>query len=170
MIVDAMQKAINEQVNAELYSAYLYLSMKAYFEDAGLPGFANWMQVQTLEESSHAMKLFGYLVERGGRVHLGAIEEPPSEWEGPQAVFENVLAHEQFVTGRINSLMDLAIELKDHATANMLQWFIAEQVEEEASADTLLQKVKLMKDAPGGLFMLDQELAARVFTPPAAAE
>lgn len=170
MIDSKMQKAINNQINAELYSAYLYLAMRAHFENESLPGFANWMSIQTLEESSHAMKFFDYVVGRGGQVELGAIERPPASWDSPLAVFEHVYAHEQMVTGLINELMDLAIELKDHATASALQWFIAEQVEEEASADAIVQKVRLMKDAHGGLFMLDRELASRVFTPPAAVQ
>lgn len=170
MIDKRMQDAINEQINAELYSAYLYLSMATYFEDKGLSGFANWMYVQNEEETFHAMKFLHYLVERGGRVELSAIDEPPREWGSPLAVFENVYEHEQHVTSLINNLVDVAEELKDRATFNELQWFIAEQVEEEASADDIVNKLRLAKDAPGALLMLDKELAVRTFTPPTEAE
>jgi ferritin len=163
-----MQDALNEQVNAELYSAYLYLSMEAYFESINLAGFANWMRVQTQEEIAHAMKIYDYIDERSGRVTLKPIAGPPVKWDSPLAVFEAGYAHEQKVTGLINELVNISIELKDHATNMFLQWFVNEQVEEEKSADDVVQKLKLMADAPGGLYMLDAELAQRVFTPPAA--
>jgi ferritin len=168
MLSDKMQKALNGQLNAELYSAYLYLSMSAYFAAEDLPGFANWMRVQTQEELVHALKFFDFVNERGGRVTLGPIEGPPTAWDSAQAAFEHVLAHEQKVTGLINELVTLAAEEKDHATHNFLQWFVAEQVEEESSANAVLQKVKLAGDAGGGVLMVDAELATRVFTPPAA--
>ena len=168
MLSKKMEKALNEQVNAELYSAYLYLSMEAYFQAQNLSGFANWMRVQTQEEVAHAMKIYDFIIERGGRAVLKAIEGPQTEWDGPLAVFEAVCEHEQKVTGLINNLVDLAISEKDHATNSFLQWFVNEQVEEEASADDNVQKLKMMKDAPGGMFMLDRELAQRVFTPPAS--
>ncbi len=168
MIGKKMVDALNEQVNAEMYSAYLYLSMESYFKSLNLNGFANWMRVQTQEEMMHAMKIYDFINERDGRVTLKPIEGPPTNWESPLAVFEAVYAHEQKVTGLINKLVDLAIEEKDHATNTFLQWFVNEQVEEESSADEKVQQLKMMEKAPGGMFMLDRELGQRVFTPPAA--
>lgn len=167
MISDKMEKALNGQVNAEMYSAYLYLSMESYFKSLNLNGFANWMRVQTQEEMVHAMKIYEFINERGGRVTLKPIDGPPTKWESPMAVFEAVYAHEQKVTGLINQLVDLAIEEKDHATNTFLQWFVNEQVEEESSADEIVQQLKTMENAPGGMFMLDRELGRRAFTPPA---
>ncbi len=164
-----MEKALNEQVNAEMYSAYLYLSMESYFKSLNLNGFANWMRVQTQEEMMHAMKIYDFINERGGRVLLKPIEGPQTKWDSPLAVFEAVLAHEQKVTGLINNLVDLAIEEKDHATNSFLQWFVTEQVEEESSADDNVKQLKMMEKAPGGMYMLDRELGQRIFTPPAAA-
>ena len=168
MLSKQIQDAINEQINAELYSAYIYASMSAYFQSVNLPGFANWMRVQTQEEVMHAFKFYAYVNERGGRVVLQAIDAPPQEWDSPLAAFEAVYVHEQKVTGLINDLVDLAVKESDHATTNFLQWFVSEQVEEEASADEVVQKLKLVGDAPGGLFMLDREMGQRIFTPPAA--
>jgi len=170
MIKEKMQEALNQQVNAELYSSYLYLSMAAYFESINLKGFASWMRVQTQEELVHAMKFYDFIIERGGKVLLSSIEGPPTEWVSPLAIFEHAYEHEQKVTGLINKLVDLSADEQDHATSNFLQWFVAEQVEEEASADEVVQKIKLMGDASGGLFMLDRELAQRVFTPPATTQ
>ena len=167
MISDKMQDALNGQLNAELYSAYLYLSMSGYFKSTSLPGFANWMRVQTQEELVHVMKFFDFLNEREGRAVLVEIQGPPTQWNSPLAVFEAAYAHEQKVTGLINNLVDLALEEADHATNTFLQWFVTEQVEEEASASGVVQKLKLLKDAPGGLFMMDQELGQRIFAPPA---
>ncbi|AAB84664.1 MULTISPECIES: ferritin [Methanothermobacter] len=167
MVSERMQEALNRQLNAELYSAYLYLSMAAYYEASDLPGFANWMRVQAQEELSHAMKFYDYLVQRGARVVLDEIEKPPFEWESPLEVAKHVLEHEKKVTGLINDLVDLAISERDHATNNFLQWFVAEQVEEEESAGSLLQRVRLASDSPSGLLMLDAELAKRVYNPPA---
>jgi len=167
MISKKMEEALNEQVNAELYSAYLYLSMESYFKSLNLNGFANWMRVQTQEEVAHAMKIYDFVNERGGRITLKAIEGPQTEWDSPLAVFEAVYVHEQKVTGLINDLVDLAIKEKDHATNTFLQWFVNEQVEEESSADEVVQQLKMMENAPGGMFMLDRELGQRVFTPPA---
>jgi ferritin len=166
MIHEKMQKALTEQLNAEMYSSYLYLSMSSYFQSIELAGFANWMRVQAKEELMHAMKIYDYVIERGGRVLLRQIDSPPTEWDSPTAAFEHTYDHEQKVTGLINGLVDLAINEKDHATNNFLQWFVAEQVEEEASANGVLQKVKLVGNAGEGLLMLDRELATRVFTPP----
>jgi len=170
MLNDKVQDALNKQLNAELYSAYLYLSMSAYFHSVNLPGFANWMRVQTQEELVHAMKFYDYVGERGGRVTLGQVEAPLKDWDSATAVFEHVYEHEQKVTGLIDSLVNLAITEKDHATNKFLQWFVSEQVEEESSASDVLQKVKLAAGRADELFMLDQELAQRVFTPPATSE
>ncbi len=170
MISKKMEKALNGQLNAELYSAYLYLSMAAYFESADLAGFANWMRVQDAEERLHAMKFYDYIIERGGRVTLGPIQAPPSDWDSPLAVFEATLTHEQKVTGLINDLMDLAREEKDNASKIFLQWFVNEQVEEEDNAGKVLGQLKLIKDSPQALFMMDREMGQRVFTLPAAAE
>ena len=166
MISKKMEEALNGQMNAELYSAYMYLSMESYFKSLNLNGFANWMRIQTQEEVTHAMKIYDFVNERGGRVTLSAIDGPPTEWNSPLAVFEAVYKHEQKVTGLINDLVDLAIKEKDHATNSFLQWFVNEQVEEESSADEIVQQLKMMEDAPGGMFMLDRELGQRVFTPP----
>ncbi len=168
MISKKIEKALNEQVNAELFSAYLYLSMEAYFKSLNLNGFANWMRVQTQEEISHAMKIYGFIDERGGRITLKTIDGPQTKWDSPLAVFKAVYEHEQKVTGLINNLVDLAIKEKDHATNTFLQWFVNEQVEEEASADQAVQQLKMMEKAPGGMFMLDRELGQRIFTPPVA--
>jgi ferritin len=168
MLDDKMQEALNFQLNRELYSAYLYLAMGAYFEDQDSPGFGNWMKVQAQEELSHAMKFYNYIVQRGGRVLLADIEAPDTQWKSPQAAFEHVYEHEQMVTGLINSLVDLALEISDHATNNFLQWFVAEQVEEEESASGVLQKIKLAGESSSGLYILDNELAQRIFHPPAA--
>jgi ferritin len=169
MISKKMEEALNAQVNAEMYSAYLYLSMETYFKALNLNGFANWMRVQAQEEMMHAMKIYDFICERGGRVLLKAIEGPPTKWDSPLAVFKAVFKHEQKVTALINDLVDLAIKEKDHATNSFLQWFVNEQVEEEASADEKVQQLKMMENAPGGMFMLNRELGQRVFTPLAAA-
>ena len=167
MMNQKMEKAFNQQINAELYSAYLYLAMGAYFEAEGLAGFAAWMRAQTQEEVFHAMKMYDFVNERGGRVNLAAIEQPPAAWKSPLDVFENVLAHEQKVTGLINDLVNLALGEKDHASHIFLQWFVTEQVEEEASATEVLQKLKLIGKDANGLFVQDREMGQRVFTPPA---
>ncbi|KAA0009081.1 MAG: ferritin [Thermoplasmata archaeon] len=167
MLSERMMKALNKQLNAELYSAYLYLSMAAYFESKNLKGFTNWMRAQAQEELAHAMKFFDYINERGGRVYLEAIEKPPTEWKSPLDVFEATYEHEVKVTSMINDLVNMAMEEKDHATYNMLQWFVAEQVEEEASADEIRQQLRMIKEDGRGIMMLDRELKQRVFTPPA---
>jgi ferritin len=161
-----VQDAINDQINAELYSAYLYYSMAAYFESISLKGFSHWMRVQALEEMTHVQKFFSYLNDRGGRVLMKPIEAPPSEWASPLAIFEGAYAHEVKVTGLVNQLMDLALAESDHATCNFLQWFVGEQVEEEASADEVVQKLKLVDKTEGGLFLLDQEMDKRTFVAP----
>jgi ferritin len=163
MLSKKMEKALNEQVNAEMYSAYLYLAMSAYFEDQNLSGFANWMYVQAQEEMTHAMKIYRYIHDRGGRVLLEQIDKPQTEWDSTEKVMEEVYSHEQKVTGMIHDLVNLAREEKDHGTDNMLQWFVGEQVEEEANADELLQQVKMIGGKPQGLLMLDRELKQRQF-------
>ena len=166
MLTPKMQEALNQQVNAEMYSSYMYLSMSGWFEDKSLAGCARWMRMQAQEELMHAMKIYDFIHERGGQAQLRAIEEPPGNWDSALAVFENVLSHERKVTGLINELVDLAIQEKDHASNIFLQWFVTEQVEEEASADAVLQKLKLTADAPGGLFAIDQELGQRTMACP----
>lgn len=165
MIKEKIQDALNEQLNAELYSSYLYLSMSAYFESIALKGFANWMRIQAQEELAHAMKFHDFLQERGGRVILNAVDAPQTQWDSPLAAFEHVYQHEQKVTDLINNLVNLAISEADHAANNFLQWFVAEQVEEESSADEIVQKMKLLGDDRSALFFLDQELGKRVFAP-----
>lgn len=169
MISKKIEEALNRQINAELYSAYLYLSMSAHFQTLNLKGFANWMRVQALEEFTHADKFYGFVLDRGGRVTLTAIDGPPTKWASPLAIFQEAYKHEQKVTGLINALVDLAIKEKDHATNTFLQWFVNEQVEEEANADGIAQQLKLVGDG-SGLLMLDRELAQRVFVPPTAGQ
>ena len=161
MLGKKMQDALNGQINAELYSSYLYLSMAAYFESVNLRGFAGWMRVQAQEETAHGMKFFDFVVERGGRVTLKAIDAPPDKWNSPVAAFQAAYEHEQKVTAMIAKLVDLAESEKDHATRSFLQWFVDEQVEEEANADEVVQKLKMIKDAPQGLLMLDGVLGQR---------
>ena len=161
MLTEKMQTALNGQLNAELYSSYLYLSMNAYFKSVNLDGFANWMYYQAQEELEHCMKFYDFVIQRGGKVVLTQIEAPPTEWDSPMAVFEATLAHEQKVTGLINDLVEVALEERDHATNIFLQWFVSEQVEEEESVNGVLEQLKLMGDAQGGLFMIDRELAKR---------
>ena len=168
MLNQKVEQAFNEQLNAEAYSAYLYWSMSAYFESMNLKGFASWMRVQALEEMTHTEKFFNFIGERGGRVKLTTIAAPGIEWESPLAAFEAAFEHETIVTGRINELVDLAVAESDHASQVFLQWFVNEQVEEESSADAVIQRLKLAHGAPGALFMVDQELSQRVFTPPPA--
>ncbi|MBD3220032.1 ferritin [bacterium] len=163
MLTDKMHQALNDQLQAEFFSAYLYLSMAAYFEDEGLEGMANWMTIQFQEEQTHAMKFYRYIIERGGRVELQALEKPQKDWPSPLAVFEEAFEHEKMISGRINDLAELAIAEKDHATHNMLQWFIAEQVEEEAAVDTIVNQLKMVGDQGHGLFMIDREMRGRTF-------
>jgi len=170
MLSKKMEKALNGQINAEMYSSYLYLAMSAYLESVNLAGFAKWMKAQAQEELSHAMKFFHYVNERGGRVVLEKIKAPPAEWESPLAVFEATYEHEQKVTGLIYDLVDLAYTEKDHATNPLLQWFVAEQVEEEASAEDVVNSMKLAGETPAGLFLMDRELGTRVFAMPGQGE
>ena len=163
MIKEKMLEALNAQINAEQYSAFLYLSMSAYFNEKGLPGFANWMYVQYQEELSHANKFYNYVVERGGKVELKAIEQVQTEWDGIIDVYEATLEHEQKVTGLINGLMDVAVAESDHASQSFLQWFVDEQVEEEANVTEILDTLKLIDGQGNGIFMLDREMRSRVF-------
>ncbi len=156
-----MEKALNEQINKELYSAYIYLSMSAYFDKENFSGFAHWMKKQANEEIEHAMKIYHYIYERGGSVQLKAIDEPDLKWNSPLEVFEGAYEHEKHVTDLINKLVDLAIEEDDKATQVFLNWFVNEQVEEEASADEIVEKLKMIGDSAQGLIMLDKVLGQR---------
>ncbi|MDD4013417.1 MAG: ferritin [Candidatus Omnitrophica bacterium] len=169
MLSKKMKQAINEQITREIYSAYLYLSMEAYSIASGLKGFANWFRVQVQEELSHAGKMYDYINQQGGRVILETIDAPPSEFKSPKDLFKKTLDHERKVTAWINGIADQARKENDNATGIFMQWFVTEQVEEEANASEMLQKLELVGDNMGGLFMLDAELAKRVFTPPAPA-
>lgn len=161
MLNKKIQDAINEQIKNELYSAYIYLSMSAYFESMNLAGMAHWMRLQSNEEVEHAMKFFDYVYDRGGRVILGAIDQPPTEWKSPLAAFENAYEHEQKVTGMINNIYALAVKENDYPTQVMLQWFIDEQVEEEKNASTIVEQLKMVGDNSNGLMMLDHRLGER---------
>ncbi len=162
-----MQDALNRQINAELFSSYLYLSMSAYFESVDLAGMAGWMRAQAAEEEVHAMKMFAFINQRDGRVLLDAIDKPKSEWNSPLEVFEEVYQHEQKVTALINGLVDLAETEKDYATVNFLQWFVNEQVEEESTARGICSKLKLVGDHGPALLMMDAELGSRAAPAPA---
>ena len=166
MINKTVEKAFNNQINAEMYSAYLYLSMSAYFESIDLPGFANWMRIQFQEEQAHAFGMFDFVCERGGRVVLETIEKPQVEWENTINIFEETAKHEAHVTDLINNLMSIAIEEKDYASANFINWYVKEQVEEESAAANILNQLKLVNGEGQALLMLDRELGARVFNPP----
>jgi ferritin len=161
MISKTIEAALNRQINREFYSAYLYLAMSAYFENTSLKGFAKWMRVQAKEERMHGEKIYDYVIARGGTVTLEAIEAPKGKWTSAGKVFEEVCAHEQKVTGMIHALVDLATKEKDHATFEMLQWFVKEQVEEEQNAAEILSQIKMVGDVIGHLFYLDHHLAKR---------
>jgi ferritin len=162
-----VEEALNEQIHAEFFSFYLYLSVAAYFTSRHLDGFSHWMRIQAQEEFGHAMKLFDYLNERGGTVALKALDEPQSEWGSPSDAVEAVLKHEQHISRRINDLVNLANAEQDHATTVVLHWYVNEQVEEEATAETLFHQVKMVEDSPHGLLMIDRELAGRTLEAPA---
>ena len=166
MLNQKILNALNDQMIFEMYSANIYLSMATWFDEKNLSGFANWMKVQYQEEMFHATKFYNYINDRGGRVLIKAIDAPATEWASPLAIFENALEHEQLVTKRINKIAAMVAEQNDFATANVMQWFVTEQVEEESNVDAVIQQLKLMEGAAGGLFMLDRELAQRVYTPP----
>ena len=163
MIHEKMRKALNEQINKEFYSSYLYLQMAAYFEEMGLKGFANWMKVQAQEENSHAHKFYDYLVDRGGKVVLETIEKPQNEYKSVIDVIEKTLEHEVYVTSLINNLMDVAEEVKDRASLSFLKWFIDEQVEEESNCEDIIAQLKIVDCSGDALFMMDREMAQRVF-------
>jgi len=160
-IKEKMQDAISKQINRELYSGYLYLSMSTYFEEKNLRGFAKWMRIQAKEEQKHAMKMYEFMYERAGHVKLAAIEAPPHHWKSPLDVFKESYKHEQKVTEMIHNLITMAMAEKDYATMNFLQWYVEEQVEEEASPLAILQKLELIGDSANGLLMLDAEVAKR---------
>ena len=166
MLDKKMEDALNAQLNAEFYSAYLYLSMAAYLESVNLSGMASWMRVQFQEEQFHATMFLDFILDRGGKVSLQSIAEPQIEWKDDVDIFETTLAHERKVTGLINDLVYLARDERDNASEIFLQWFVKEQVEEESTADSILGKLKLAQGSPQAILMIDQELGGRVFTPP----
>lgn len=168
MLNQKIRSALNQQLNKELYSAYLYLSMSSYAGSIGLKGTANWFMVQYQEEMVHAMKFFNFMNSRGEHTDLAAIAAPPAEFRDLLDMFEQTLAHEQFITSSIYELSDLATAERDHATQIFLQWFVTEQIEEEENDRDIIGKLRLIGDNGQGLLMLDAELAARVFVPPAA--
>ena len=170
MLSDTMQEAFNKQLNAEMWSGYIYLSMSAWFEGQSLPGMANWMKNQALEELIHAMKFYDHIIERGGTVTLAPIDAVETGWDSPLAVFEATYEHECHVTSLINNLVDLAIKESDHASNAFLQWFVTEQVEEEDNAMAIVDQMKMVGDARGALFLLDRELGARPAPSAAPAE
>lgn len=163
MLNKKVLNAINEQINAEIWSGYMYLAMSSYFASEGLNGFANWMRVQWQEELSHALKFFDYLIERGEQPILKPITEVPEKWDSPMHAMQETLKHEQHVTALINNLMDIAIAEKDHATKSMLNWYVDEQVEEEANAQEIIDSLRLISESGNGIYMLDKELKTRVF-------
>lgn len=165
MITEKVLKGLNDQLNKELFSSYLYLSMSAHLSATGFEGMANWMKIQADEEHQHAMKFFDYILETGGRVELEAIEKPKTTWDSPQNIFEEALEHEKFITDSINKLAGLANSENDFATLNFLNWFIAEQVEEVSVASAIVDNFKLISDNKSALFMLDRELGARTPAP-----
>lgn len=166
MINEKVAKVLIEQVNKELYSAYLYLSMSAHFSDIGLLGFANWMRIQAQEEQAHAMLIYDFLIDRGEKVVLSAIDAPQSKWNNSLEVMEEVLKHEMYVTELINNIVTVAESVRDRATMSYMNWFVDEQVEEEANAQDIISKLKLIGDDKSALYLLDKDLSARVFVQP----
>ncbi|HAM99554.1 MAG TPA: ferritin [Marinilabiliales bacterium] len=166
MITKRIEDELNKQVNAEYWSAYFYLSMSAYCAEIGLAGAANWFRVQYQEEIAHALKFFDYIIERGGKVDLKPIAEVPKEWNGIIHIFEDTQKHEQIVTSLIYHLMDVAIEERDHAAKSFLQWYVDEQVEEESNVQAILDQLRMVEGKGNGLFMIDKDLALRVFVDP----
>ncbi len=166
MLSKKMEKALNEQINKEMYSAYLYMSMSSFSTNKGLPGFANWFMVQYKEEMEHAMKIYDYVNSQGGKVKLMTIDEPPSDFKDPMDMFQKTLKHEKYVTQCINELVDLSIKEKDYATQIFLQWFVTEQIEEEGNDNEIISKLELAGSKGNGLFMIDKELGTRVYSPP----
>ena len=167
MLSEKITSALNEQMKWEMYSANLYLAMSAYFSDVGLHGFANWMRIQYQEETDHALKFYDFVLSRGGAAKLSAIDEPPAQWANALEAFKAAAAHEAEVTRRINELVHLAKAECDFATDVFLQWFVTEQVEEEESVKNIIDRLKLVNGEGQGLLMLDNDAAARVYTPPA---
>lgn len=165
MISKKMAEAVNKQINAELYSAYLYLGMSSYAATAGLKGTAHWLFVQAQEETTHALRFYNYLIEQNKQPSLSAVAQPPAKFKSSLDVFEQVLEHEKHVTALINEIANLAVKEGDHASSIMLQWFITEQIEEEANALDIISKLQMIGESKGGLYMLDKELAARMFVP-----
>lgn len=166
MLSENLLKHLNEQVNFEFYSSYTYLSMAAFAESIDLSGFANFFRVQAQEELFHAMKLYDFIFQKNGVVKLDAIPQPSTDFENIISVFEKGYEHEQLVTSKIYKLADIASEEKEHATMSLLRWFIDEQVEEENNFNSLLKRVKRSEGNPAALYMMDDDLATRVFTPP----
>lgn len=156
-----IEKALNKQFNAELYSAYLYWAMSAWFEQQNLPGFAHWLEMQAFEELQHSHKFYKYVVETDGTPDFDAVAKPPVKWDSPLEAFEEVLKHEKDVTSKVHKLMALAREENDYPTENFLQWFVSEQVEEEANAKQVVERLKMVGDGPQGMFMMDRHMAAR---------
>lgn len=165
MLKATLLAALNQQINEEYYSSYLYQAMVAYFEDNHLDGCAHWMRLQAQEEHDHALKIFDYVISRGGRVVLAEVKAPPKDWPNAQAAFEAALAHEKIMTTNIAKLADLAQSEKDHATNNLMQWYVTEQVEEEANVDDILSKLKMVGGDGAGLFLIDRELKTRTAAP-----
>ncbi len=166
MLDKKIEDMIVEQMNFEIHSAYIYLAMGAYCDSIDMPGFANWFKIQWEEEIYHSTRMYEYIVERGGRPILESIEAPQKEWSSLIDTFEKALIHEQEVTKRINSIMTEAVNLSDHATRSFFNWYIDEQVEEEATVDTIIKQLKMVKDSGHGLFMMDKEMGSRAFVKP----
>lgn len=161
MIKPKILNILNKQINEEIYSSYLYLSMSSYFSSLNLDGFAKWMRMQSQEENAHGMKIYDYILQRDGKVVLTKIETPKATWKSPLEVFQETLKHEQHISACIHNIVNLAIQEKDHATTQFFQWFVGEQVEEEANAASILDKVNMVGDNKGGLYMLDREMGQR---------
>ncbi len=162
MLLPELEEALNEQLNKEMYSAYLYLAMASYFESQVFSGMANWMRTQAKEELGHSMKIYNYIFQRGGTVVLKTIDAPPVSWDSPVVAFEDAYSHEKTITADINQLVNLAISNTDHATVQFLQWFVAEQVEEEATSSSIVHRLKRVgDDNTAGLMIIDRELALR---------
>jgi len=166
MLNENIELMINDQMNFEFYSSYIYMAMAAYCDSKDLTGFSHWFKMQTLEEMYHMHKMYNYLLERGGRPFFVEVPKPAKKWESVKAAFDNALEHERLVTSRINNIMSISIELHDHATRSFLNWFVDEQVEEESSVNEILKKIALVKDSGEGIYLLDKELKERIFTPP----
>lgn len=166
MISDNMEKNLNTQINKELYSSYLYLSMSAFLKSLNLYGFANWMYIQAQEETAHAMAILDFIIQRGGKVSLEPIDKPPTDFKSVLDLFEMSLSHEVYISGLIHKLADLADEENDRPAQSFLKWYIDEQVEEEASAQDVVSKLKFVNSSPGAILFMDKEMAKRTFEPP----